>query len=80
MYSFYSVAFVPYVVLALTFVLGLLLGPSDADPDRRLWGGCVAGAVVVAAVLLTAFFWPVLTAQVISHAQWQVRMWLPSWV
>jgi dolichyl-phosphate-mannose--protein O-mannosyl transferase len=36
--------------------------------------------VVVAAVLLTAFFWPVLTAQVISHAQWQVRMWLPSWV
>ncbi len=80
MYSFYSVAFVPYVVLALTFVLGLLVGPSDAEPARRLWGGCAAGAVVIAAVLLTAFFWPVLTAQVISHAQWQVRMWLPSWV
>lgn len=80
MYSFYAVAFVPYVVLALTFVLGLLLGPPDADPSRRMWGACTAGAVVVIAVVLTAFFWPVLTAQVIPQPQWQVRMWLPSWV
>ncbi len=79
-YTFYAVAFVPYVVLALTFVLGLVIGPPDAGPSRRLWGACAAGTVVVLAVLLTAFFWPVLTAQVIPYSEWQVRMWLPSWV
>jgi len=34
-FSFYAVAFVPWVVLALTYVLGLLLGPADAPRRRR---------------------------------------------
>jgi dolichyl-phosphate-mannose--protein O-mannosyl transferase len=36
--------------------------------------------VVVLAVLATAWFWPVLTAEVIPQQQWRMRMWLPSWV
>ncbi len=79
-YSFYAVAFVPYVALALTQVLGMILGPPDAAPTRRLWGACVAGGIVILAVLLLAYFWPILTAQVIPQPQWRVRMWLPSWV
>ena len=38
-YTFYAVAFVPWVVLAVTYCLGLLLGPRDASPARRLYGG-----------------------------------------
>lgn len=79
-YSFYSVVFVPYLVLALTMVLGMILGPREATSTRRVWGACIAGGIVVGAVLLTAFFWPVLTAEVIPYADWQMRMWLPSWV
>ena len=79
-YAFYSVAFVPFVALALTYALGLLLGPRKAPPSRRTLGALMAGAVVVAAVVALAWFWPVWTAEVIPYAQWRARMWLPSWI
>jgi dolichyl-phosphate-mannose--protein O-mannosyl transferase len=79
-FTFYAVAFVPYVVLALTFCLGLLLGPRTASADRRLVGGAVAGGIVLLAVVTFAFFYPVLSDQLIRHSQWADRMWLPSWI
>jgi dolichyl-phosphate-mannose--protein O-mannosyl transferase len=79
-YTFYAVAFVPWMVLALTFTLGLVLGPRTASPRRRAFGANVAGAVVVLAVLAFAFFWPVLSGQVIPRSEWSARMWLPSWI
>jgi dolichyl-phosphate-mannose--protein O-mannosyl transferase len=79
-YTFYAVAFVPWVVLALTFAVGLLLGPRDAPPDRRLRGAVIGGGIVVVAVALFAFFYPVLSGELISHAAWVDRMWLSSWI
>ena len=79
-YTFYAVAFVPWVVLGLTYCLGLLLGRRDASPERRLYGGIAAGAVVVLAVLAFAWFYPVYTAELIPQPSWADRMWLPSWV
>jgi dolichyl-phosphate-mannose--protein O-mannosyl transferase len=79
-YTFYAVAFVPWMVLALTFALGLMLGPRTAPPHRRIYGANAAGAVVVLAVLAFAFFWPVLSGQVIPRSEWSARMWLPSWI
>jgi dolichyl-phosphate-mannose-protein mannosyltransferase len=80
MYAFYSVAFAPFVVLALTYVLGLVLGPRTASPDRRLVGAVAAGAVVVGAVVALAWFWPVYVAEVIPYSAWRARMWLTSWI
>lgn len=79
-YTFYAVAFVPWIVLGLTFALGLLIGPRTAPPHRRLYGTIAAGSVVVLAVLAFAFFWPVMSAQVIPRSDWSARMWLPSWI
>jgi len=79
-YTFYAVAFVPWIVLALTFALGLLLGPRTAPPHRRLYATIAVGSVVVLAVLAFAFFWPVLSGQIIPKSGWSARMWLPSWV
>ncbi|MEJ5946884.1 phospholipid carrier-dependent glycosyltransferase [Pseudokineococcus basanitobsidens] len=79
-YTFYTVAFVPYVVLALTMVLGMVLGRPGSSPRRRRWGAAVAGTVVVAAVLAAAFFWPVWTAETIPTDHWRWRMWFPSWI
>jgi predicted membrane-bound dolichyl-phosphate-mannose-protein mannosyltransferase len=79
-YTFYAVAFTPWVVLALTFVLGMMIGPRTAPAHRRLYGTIAAGTIVVLAVLAFAFFWPVLSAQVIPRTDWSARMWLPSWV
>ncbi len=79
-YAFYSVLFEPFVVLGLAYGLGLVLGSSDARPMRRMAGAGVAGGFVVACVAVSAFFWPIWTGVVIPYSQWQLRMWLPSWV
>jgi dolichyl-phosphate-mannose-protein mannosyltransferase len=79
-YSFYAVVFVPWLVLAVTYVIGMVLGPPTATPRRRLVGATLAGSYVVVCVMLFFFFWPVYTAQVIPYAQWAARMWFPSWI
>ncbi|HEX5534567.1 MAG TPA: phospholipid carrier-dependent glycosyltransferase [Actinomycetales bacterium] len=79
-YAFYSVAFVAFIVLGLTYVLGLILGPRKAPPRRRVIGAVAAGSVVVLAVLCFAYFWPIYSAEVIPYAQWHARMWFPSWI
>jgi dolichyl-phosphate-mannose--protein O-mannosyl transferase len=79
-YTFYAVAFVPWVVLAVTYLLGVVLGPARAPARRRLGGVIAAGSYVVTSVVLFFFFWPVYTAQVIPYAEWTRRMWFPSWV
>jgi dolichyl-phosphate-mannose--protein O-mannosyl transferase len=79
-FTFYEVAFVPYVVLAVVYVLGLGIGGPDASPRHRRLGLLAAGIFVVASVACFAFFYPIYTGQVIPFSQWQLRMWLPSWV
>ena len=79
-FTFYTVAFLPYLVLALTFCLGLILGKPSASADRRLYGGVAAGSVVTLAVLAFAWFYPVWSDDLVSHADWVNRMWLPSWI
>jgi dolichyl-phosphate-mannose-protein mannosyltransferase len=79
-FSFYEIAFAPFAVLAVTYVLGLGIGGPVASPRRRRIGLLAAGAFVVTHVALFAFFYPVYTAQVIPVSQWQLRMWFPSWI
>ncbi|MGO4583046.1 dolichyl-phosphate-mannose--protein mannosyltransferase [Arthrobacter sp. 2RAF6] len=80
MFYFYALSFEPFLVLALVYGLGLVLGRSGAPPWRRRSGLYVVGLVVVLAVLLSAFFYPVWTAEVISYQDWRMRMWMPSWI
>jgi dolichyl-phosphate-mannose--protein O-mannosyl transferase len=79
-YAFYSVAFVAFLVLGLTYVLGLILGPRKAPGRRRVVGAVAAGSVVVLAVLCFTYFWPIYTAEVIPYGQWHARMWFASWI
>ncbi len=79
-FTFYSVAFVPWVVLAVTYVIGLALGPPLTSRARRLWGGSAVGVYLVATVWLFFFYWPIYTAQVIPYVDWAKRMWFPSWI
>lgn len=79
-YSFYAVAFVPYVVLACVYVLGLMIGGPSAGRRRRQWGFLFAGAFVVVSVLMFAYFYPLYTAEVVPQDFWNAHMWFPSWV
>jgi dolichyl-phosphate-mannose--protein O-mannosyl transferase len=79
-YSFYTVAFEPWIVLAVVFVLGLVLGRRTDSWRRRELGLYAVGAYCLLTLALFAFFWPIYTAQVIPQSQWSLRMWFPSWV
>ncbi|WP_376786841.1 MULTISPECIES: dolichyl-phosphate-mannose--protein mannosyltransferase [Arsenicicoccus] len=79
-FTFYAVVFVPYLVLAVTYLLGLVIGRPEASDARRRTGLTVAGTFVALCVACFVFFWPVYTAQVIPYADWQLRMWFPSWI
>ncbi|MGL4745570.1 MAG: phospholipid carrier-dependent glycosyltransferase, partial [Dermatophilaceae bacterium] len=79
-YTFYAVAFEPYVVLAIAFVIGLWVGRRESDPGRWRRRCLVVGGYLLLSLALFAFFWPVYSAEVIPYDHWRWRMWLPSWV
>lgn len=79
-FLFYAMAILPFVVLAITMCLGALLGPDLRPSPRRTRGAVVGGAFVGAVVLAFAWFWPIWTDQLITHAEWLSRMWLKSWI
>ncbi len=79
-FEFYSVAFEPWVILAVVFLLGLVLGGREASAHRRRVGLYVIGGYLLLTLVLFAFFYPIYTAEVFPYSQWHLRMWFPSWV
>ncbi len=79
-FTFYAVAFVPFLCIVLALTLGSVLGPSNALPWRRMTGGSVVALFLVSALVLSWFFYPVWTGDVIPYTAWQIRMWFPTWV
>ncbi len=79
-FTFYAIVFTPWVVLTLTYALGRILGRDDAPERRRTLGIAAVVAIVTTIVLVSAFFYPVWTGMQIPRDQWQLRMWLPSWI
>lgn len=80
MFFFYALPALPFLILALTLMLGLLIGRSDASPARRALGASVAGAYVLLVILNFFFMYPVFIAKVLPYASWMSRMWFNSWI
>jgi dolichyl-phosphate-mannose--protein O-mannosyl transferase len=80
MFFFYALPALPFMVLAVTLALGMILGKPDAVLDRRVAGGILVGAYVLLVGMSFAFFYPIYTGEVITYAQWQARMWFDTWV
>jgi dolichyl-phosphate-mannose--protein O-mannosyl transferase len=74
-FAFYAVAIAPFLVLAVTYAVGLILGPADAAPNRRTVGAAVAGAYVLAVIVAAAWFYPIHVDAVIPYDEWLRRMW-----
>ncbi|QTE31589.1 dolichyl-phosphate-mannose--protein mannosyltransferase [Pengzhenrongella sicca] len=79
-FTFYSIAFAPWMVLVLTYALGRVLGTPADDPVRRRRGALWVGGFLGLVVLVSAFFYPIWTAQVVPYTFWHLHMWLASWV
>jgi dolichyl-phosphate-mannose-protein mannosyltransferase len=79
-FFFYAVSFEPYLILAITLCLGLIMGPASASPLRRGAGAAVAGGYLIIVVLNFFYLYPILAAKVIPYSAWHARMWFSSWI
>ncbi|GHJ39667.1 dolichyl-phosphate-mannose--protein mannosyltransferase [Streptomyces sp. TS71-3] len=79
-FFFYAVVFVPFLCLAVTMMIGALLGPPGASERRRVVGAVGAGVLIILIVWNFIYFWPIFTGEAIPLDAWRSRMWLDSWI
>ena len=79
-FYFYAVTVIPFTIVALTLLLGRLLGPPGASRRRRAWGAAVLGTFVALVIANFVFFWPILTDVLLSNEDWLDRMWFVRWI
>lgn len=83
MFFFYTVAYTPFLILAISYIAGLWLTRST-DTGWQLPSRNVAvmgiGLFVLAALAVSAYFLPLWTGVPMPHDQWQNRMWFQSWI
>ena len=87
MFSFYVLPALPFLILAVVYVLGAIMTPPEgvavgaARTDRQLIGTVVAGAYVALVAVCFAYFFPIFVGQLIPYDSWAARMWLGSrWI
>jgi dolichyl-phosphate-mannose-protein mannosyltransferase len=79
-FYYYAVAFEPFMIIAITICLGLIIGPRHASSHRRAVGAVAAGGYLMAVLVNLVYLYPVLTAEVIPYSSWLSRMWFRSWI
>ncbi|MCX5140820.1 MULTISPECIES: dolichyl-phosphate-mannose--protein mannosyltransferase [unclassified Streptomyces] len=94
-FLFYAVVFVPFLCLAVSMMIGAMLGPAagtgtkhelglaKGDPSgerRRTLGAVAAGVLVLLIVWNFIYFWPLYTGTAIPEDSWRDRMWLDTWI
>ena len=79
-FFFYAVVFAPFLVIAITLCLGLIIGPARAPAPRRVLGAAVAGGYLIVVLLNFWYLYPVLAAKLIPYTAWHARMWFGSWI
>ncbi len=79
-FQFYTIAMLPFLVLALTAALRDIAGEPDASSHRRISGQRVVWIFLAVATLLSAFWYPVWTAATVPYDFWRLHNWMPTWI
>ena len=78
MFTFYAVAFEPFLFLVLIYALSKLLesAKSVRALRNRQWA---IGALVMVVALNFLYFLPLYIGTPLSYSAWHAHLWLPSW-
>ena len=82
MFAFYALPALPFLILAVVYVLGAIMTPPDGlatgdkRTDRQLIGMVVVAAYVVLVAVCFAYYYPIFVAKLIPYQDWSARMWL----
>lgn len=81
MFSFYAVAFVPFLAMAVAMMLGVALGGPRATSARRVAGIVVVGGYLLLAVLAASQLYSLWVGDTIPYDEWYRRLLhLRNWV
>lgn len=84
MFLFYALPFLPFLVLAIVLMLGMLMGSGEDSPRfapyTRALGGVVFGVVVLLTIAHFAYLYPVLSAYPLPDDTWGDRLWFEVWI
>ena len=80
MFQFYATPMLPFMVLGIVLVMGMVIGPAREAGTRRVLGAAAAGAFVLVVLANFYYMYPVLAAETIPYNSWHARMWLDSWI
>lgn len=79
-FQFYTVAFAPYLVLALTLVIWRMLATGERlGGETALSRRWIVGVFLGAVALVSAYFLPLWIGLQTSFEFWNLHMWLPGW-
>jgi len=76
MFTFYSVAFSPWVMLTLTWALWRIAKPPRLEGAWSRNGGLAVGGFIATALLVSGFFLPLWIGQWMPYDYWLSHMWL----
>lgn len=80
MFYFYALSFEPFLILLLAGALGLCLSGARGSVVRARIGVTAVVLYLVGVLVVSAYFMPLWTAQVIPYEQWYSHMWFKSWI
>lgn len=78
-FYFYTLAFEPFLLLTLVYVVSIFIGASRTDSELRM-RKYLAGVALALIALNFLYFLPLYLGISISHASWAAHMWFPSWI
>ncbi|MGX1701905.1 dolichyl-phosphate-mannose--protein mannosyltransferase [Microbacterium sp. NPDC055357] len=79
-FQFYTVAILPFLLLALTFALRDLAGAGSTDGYRRRSGQRVVWVYLAVVLVVAAFWYPIVTATAVPYDFWRLHNWMPTWI
>ena len=74
-FTFYSIVILPWMILAICYVVNWLRQNSDSVLYRQTM---IMGLTLLG--LTSVFFYPLWTAMPIPYDFWRMHMWLSSWI
>jgi dolichyl-phosphate-mannose-protein mannosyltransferase len=84
MFFFYAAPALPFLILAVVYVLGAIANPGLWAAGAGRWrtvGALIAGGYVLVIAVCFAVFYPIFVGQSIPYEDWSARMWLGNrWI
>jgi len=79
-FSYYAISMLPFTVIAITLIMGRLIGTARVSTPQRTVGVVISGAFFMLVLVNFAWFWPIYTNALLTHSQWLDRIWFSRWI